>query len=251
MARSAPKPVTDDKAPAATKPRARAAAAMRTEDLVALLELGGHAQRAEGRIVQIFEVACRLFALKGFDGVSMRDIAQECGISKATLYHYFPDKDSLLRPLAMGVTKALYLHVAKADDPALSASERLRRCVGETARFFERHRWAWIASSTNFWNDPQVRARRERIGWRDRYERLVREILEAGVAAGEIRDIDVPVAGRMILGAVNWMSRWYDPKGALPATDIALRFCDMVLGGILAPAKRTTRRSAPRTAQPA
>ena len=98
---------------------------------------------------------------------------------------------------------------------------------------------------------PSFRHHNWPAGWRDRYERLVREILEAGVAAGEIRDIDVPVAGRMILGAVNWMSRWYDPKGALPATDIALRFCDMVLGGILAPAKRTTRRSAPRTAQPA
>ena len=239
MARSAPKP-KPDATPAATtgavaKPRARSAAAIQTEGLVSLLELGGHGQPAQGRVVQIFEVACRLFALKGFDGVSMRDIAQECGISKATLYHYFPDKDSLLRPLAMGVSKALYLYVAQLDDPALSASERLRRYVGETARFFERHRWAWIASSTSFWNDPQIRARRERIAWRDRYEQLARDILAAGVATGEIRDIDVPVAGRLILGAINWMSHWYDPKGALPATDIAERFCDMMLGGILAP----------------
>ncbi len=241
LARAAPK-VSSANAPApVAKPRARTAAAIQTEDLVSLLEFGGQAQPAQGRIVQIFEVACRLFALKGFDGVSMRDIALECGISKATLYHYFPDKDSLLRPLAMGVTKALYLHVSRLDDPGLSASERLRLCVGETARFFERHRWAWIASSTNFWNDPQIRARRERIGWRDRYERLVREILEAGVAAGEMRDIDVPVAGRMILGSVNWMSRWYDPKGAMSAPDIALRFCDMVLGGILTPPKRASR----------
>ncbi len=252
MARSAPKPRTTAKPAAepipatpakpAARPRGRAAAARQTEDLLSILELGGYTQPAQGRIVQIFEVACRLFASKGFDGVSMRDLALECGISKATLYHYFPDKDSLLRPLAMGVTKAIYLHVARHDDPTLGAPDRLRRCVVESARFFERHRWAWIASASTFWNDPELRFRRERIGWRDRYERLVREILEAGIAAGEIRPLDVPVAGRMILGAINWMPRWYDPKGPLTAPDIAQSFCDMVLGGILAPARRAPAR---------
>lgn len=237
MARAVTKPKDQG---AAARPRARAAAS-RTEDLVSILEAGGYAQPVQGRVVQIFETACRLFAQRGFDGVSMRDLARECGVSKATLYHYFPDKDSLLRPLAMGMTKALYLHVALHDDPLLPASDRLRRCVAETALFFDRHRWAWIASANSFWNDPEVRARRERIGWRDRYEGLVREILEAGVAAGEIRALDVPVAGRMILGAVNWMARWYDPKGSLTAPEIATHFCDMVLGGILAPARAPLR----------
>lgn len=222
----------------AAPPRQRTAAMTQFEDLIEILESGGYSQPVQGRILQIFEVACRLFAQRGFDGVSMRDIAQECGISKATLYHYFPDKDSLLRPLAMGITKALYLDVAKHDDPSLAATERLRRLVGGTAQFFERHRWAWIASAISFWRDPKSQTRRERIDWRDRYEGLVREILEAGVAAGEFGKLDVPVAGRMIIGALNWMPRWYDPKGVLTAPDIALYFCDMVLGGILAPARQ-------------
>lgn len=237
VARAAPKPQTAEAAsPPPARPRRRAGA--RTEDLISILEVGGYDQPAQGRIVQIFEVACRLFAQNGFDGVSMRDIALECGISKATLYHYFPDKDSLLRPLAMGVTKALYLHVARHDDPTQPAPERLRSLMGETARFFDKHRWAWIASASTFWNDPELRFRRERIGWRDRYERLLREILEAGIANGELRSMDVAVMGRMILGAVNWMARWYDPKGKLTAPQIALDFCEMVLGGILAPTAR-------------
>jgi AcrR family transcriptional regulator len=234
---AAPKSAPDSaKGAAAKKPRLAPERRDHAADLAGILELDGQDQPPQGRIVQIFEVACRLFAQKGFDGVSMRDIAQECGVSKATLYHYFPDKDSLLRPLALGMTKSLYLHVAGHDDPARPATERLRSFVAETARFFERYRWAWIAASTTFWSDPKIRARRERVGWRDRYEQLVRDILQAGIDAGEIRALDVPVAGRMILGAVNWMPRWYDPKGPLPAPEIALRFCGMMLEGIGLPA---------------
>lgn len=223
-------------APAPVRRRSRAASSpKRMEDLAEILEIDGQDGKPQGRIVQIFEVACRQFALKGFDGVSMRDIALECGISKATLYHYFPDKDSLLRPLAIGNTKSLFLHVASHDDPARPAVERLRVFMVETAHFFEKYRWVWIAASNSFWSDPKLRARRERIAWRDRYEQLMREILQAGVEAGEIRGVDVALAGRMLLGAVNWMGRWYDPKGPMTAAEIAERYCEMTLAGIGAP----------------
>ncbi|WP_424811121.1 TetR/AcrR family transcriptional regulator [Roseococcus sp. YIM B11640] len=209
------------------------------EDLAEILELDSAGNPLQGRIVQIFQVACRLFAQHGFDGASMRDIAAECGVSKATLYHYFPDKDSILRPLALGTTKSIYLHVARHDDPSRPALQRLRIFLTQTAKFFEKFRWAWIASSTVFWSDPKARARKERIAWRDRYEQLLREILQAGVDAGEIQAADVAVTGRFILGSINWMPRWYAPEGPLTAAQVAERFCDMIVDGIGA---RTTKR---------
>ncbi|MDB5414576.1 MAG: transcriptional regulator [Rubritepida sp.] len=202
------------------------------DDVAELLELDSAGHPLQGRIVQIFQVACRLFAQRGFDGVSMRDIAAECGISKATLYHYFPDKDSILRPLAMGTTKSIFLHVSKHDDATQPPLVRLRSFLVETANFFEKFRWAWIAGSTVFWSDPKARARKERIGWRDRYEHLLREILQAGIDAGEIRQTDVKMAGLFVLGSINWMARWYDPEGPLTASDIAEQFCDMIVEGI-------------------
>lgn len=204
------------------------------DDLADILELDSAGNPPQGRIVQIFQVACRLFASRGFDGVSMRDIAAECGISKATLYHYFPDKDSILRPLAMGTTKSIFVHVQKHDDPAQPPLVRLRVFLIETANFFEKFRWAWIAGSTVFWSDPKARARKERIGWRDRYEFLLRDILQAGMDSGDIQVSDVRLAGRFVLGGVNWMARWYDPKGPMTASQIADGFCDMIVGGIQA-----------------
>ena len=157
------------------------------DDIADLLELDAAGEPLSGRIVQIFQVACRLFAQRGFDGVSMRDIALECGLSKATLYHYFPDKDSILRPLAIGTTKSLCLHVLRHDRPEAPPLERLRSFLTETAKFFEKFRWAWIAASTVFWSDPKIRTRKERIAWRDRYEQLLRDILQAGMdASGDL-----------------------------------------------------------------
>jgi AcrR family transcriptional regulator len=208
------------------------------DDLADILELDSSGNPPQGRIVQIFQVACRLFAQRGFDGVSMRDIAAECGISKATLYHYFPDKDSILRPLAMGTTKSIFVHVSRYDDPSRPALERLRVFLIETANFFEKFRWAWIAGSTAFWSDPKARARKERIGWRDRYEQLLRDILQAGIDSGEIKIADVRMAGRFVLGSVNWMARWYDPDGPLTASQVADQFCDMIVDGIRAPVPR-------------
>ena len=204
------------------------------DDIADLLELDAAGEPLSGRIVQIFQVACRLFAQRGFDGVSMRDIALECGVSKATLYHYFPDKDSILRPLAIGTTKSLCQHVRRHDRPDAPPLERLRSFLTETANFFEKFRWAWIAASTVFWSDPKTRARKERIEWRDRYEQLLRDILQAGMDAGELRPMDVKLAGHFVLGSINWMPRWYTPEGALSAAGIADRFCDMIIEGIRA-----------------
>ena len=45
---------------------------------------------------RIIDVAIDLFAQKGFDAVSMREIAEASGVRKATLYYYFTTKDQIL-----------------------------------------------------------------------------------------------------------------------------------------------------------
>src|ERR1700759_5468631 len=49
--------------------------------------------------IQIIEVAERLFADKGFDGTSVRDIAEEAGVNVAMISYYFGSKEKLLESL--------------------------------------------------------------------------------------------------------------------------------------------------------
>ena len=79
--------------------------------------------------IQILNKAAPLFADKGYNGVSMRDLSKAVGLSTAALYHHFPDKHALY----FEVMK--YSFVDKAAAIAVSASsagtalERLQRVI--------------------------------------------------------------------------------------------------------------------------
>ena len=48
---------------------------------------------------KILEVSSRLFIKQGYTATSIRQIAEETGIGKATIYHHFPDKKAIITAL--------------------------------------------------------------------------------------------------------------------------------------------------------
>ncbi|WP_431283666.1 TetR/AcrR family transcriptional regulator [Humitalea sp. 24SJ18S-53] len=186
------------------------------------------------RILQILSESARLFATDGYNGTSMRDIAEACGISKSLLYHHFTDKDEIFARIALGSTRELYQFVVDRIPEGATPSERIRAFMTATGEYFYRYRWAWLASTSAFWNDPEQRRQRERMMWRDRYEGLIRSLIEDAIKAGEIRPIDVPMAGRLVLSALNWMHRWYKPEKDMSASQIADTYFEMIFHGLKA-----------------
>jgi AcrR family transcriptional regulator len=186
------------------------------------------------RVLQILSTSARLFATSGYDGTSMRDIAEACGISKSLLYHHFTDKDEIFARITLGSTRELYQFVHDRLPDGAAPSERIRAFMAATGEYFQRYRWAWIASTGAFWNDPQQRRQKERLMWRDRYEGLIRTLIQEAIDAGEIRRVDVPLAGRLVLSALNWMHRWYKPEKGLAAPEIAEAYFDMIFNGLKA-----------------
>jgi len=62
-----------------------------------------------------------------------------------------------------------------------------------------------------------------------------RDIVAEGVQAGLFKpDLDVRFAALLLLSAANWAYQWFDPHGPLSADDVADRFADIALGGMLA-----------------
>ena len=76
---------------------------------------------------RILKASRRLFASKGYDETMMRDIAKKADVSKATVYNYFPNKESLLIGTLDGaIDEAISTSESKKD---LLPSDRLRAAI--------------------------------------------------------------------------------------------------------------------------
>jgi hypothetical protein len=78
---------------------------------------------------------------------------------------------------------------------------------------------------------PEFRSRH--IPRRDRYEYFWRNLIQEGIDAGLFTCIDTALAGRALLGVLSWTITWYHPDGQLSPDDIADRFADLFLQGLL------------------
>jgi len=97
----------------------------------------------------ILDRAARLFATHGYAGTSMNQVAQACGLSKATLYHYHRDKDQLLVHIAEA-------HVLRLRALAVVAAHELH-VLGQHAATTASACWASSARSSPGW---RARSRR-------------------------------------------------------------------------------------------
>ena len=189
-------------------------------------------EAATGRVKALLEISARLFATKGFEATSMRDIAAEAGVSKALLYHHFASKDDIYARISFESTQHLYSFVRARIPEEAGADQKVRAFMTAAAEFFADHRSAWIAASNAFWTDPDRQRMERRIARRRDFEHLLRQIIADGVASGEFHPVDPAIAGRLILSAINWMQRWFDPDKPLSAQEVALHYADIVLRGM-------------------
>ena len=74
--------------------------------------------------------------------------------------------------------------------------------------------------------------RRAVIARRDLFDRGLRQVLQDGMASGRFAPADAKLLSFAILGAVNWIPRWYSPNGSASSQEIADRFADYLIGGL-------------------
>ena len=78
------------------------------------------------------KTAARVFAENGFARASMAQVAQDCGISKANIYHYYGSKDALLFDILDSYLRVLRDRLAALPLKDLSPDDKLRALVRET-----------------------------------------------------------------------------------------------------------------------
>jgi AcrR family transcriptional regulator len=192
--------------------------------------------RASGYDAQrevILARAAELFARHGYSGTSMNQIAEACGVSKPSLYHYVDDKYRLLVEIAQGHIDRLRALVAEAPGAAaLSPEARVHELI---VRFMEayadaQHAHRVLTEDVRFLTPKDQR--RVLDGEREVVEAFARAVAAARPDLGAAH-LEKPLA-MLLFGMMNWMFTWLRPDGPLSHAEMTPIVADLFFGGLQA-----------------
>jgi AcrR family transcriptional regulator len=166
--------------------------------------------------------AARLFREYGYSSATMDLIADEVGLNKGTLYHYYPAKSAILFELLSKQVDAT-LELVEQVPADGTITERMRELVrlqvdhvstkhDEVVVFFQE--LPWIEKQLP---PEQAADLRRRIR---RYEHFTKQLLTAGVRSGEFRPIDVGMVMSSIVGILAYVPVWF--RAATPKAQATL-----------------------------
>jgi AcrR family transcriptional regulator len=181
---------------------------------------------------QILAAAKHLFIQQGYHGLSMRQIAEAVGVSKAALYYHFKDKEELLLAILDAYLDEIEASLAQVTLTHTSARERVRVLV-ETILSQPAEQRAVIRLSSQEMAHLSAPARQAfDRAYHRKFLDPIQAILEAGMSSGELRRVDPSVATWALLGI---MYPYFYPahSSELPApAGVADRLVDIYLDGL-------------------
>jgi AcrR family transcriptional regulator len=182
------------------------------------------------KLERLLKVAATCFNEKGFSGTSLKDVATRLGITDAALYYYVKNKEELVNLCYVRATdlaeEALDKAINEGTTPAekldlfiryqidrLTGSEGPIATMSELPALSQKHRDPLLVRAT-------------------RHQKRVAQLILGGVADGSLEVCDPIATCNVILGALNWIPKWYKPTSSLDANDVAESFARTLLSGI-------------------
>ena len=205
----------------------------------------GRAPGYEMQREEILARAAELFARRGFQGTSMNEVAEACGISKPALYHYVRDKYQLLAEIALAHVARLQVLVVEVQELGLAPEPRARMLI---TRFVEQY--------ANAQNHHRVLTEDVKFMQPEDRERVLegqRAVVDAfAEAIAGVRPAIAPAQmakplTMLLFGMINWTFTWLRPHGHLTHGDLAPMVADLFFGGLFAvqippPPSHSTRK---------
>jgi AcrR family transcriptional regulator len=180
----------------------------------------------------IMEKAVELFADRGFNGTGIRDIAEEMGMSRAAVYHYFETKEVLVGEIVAGVTHSVESFLRQVrNDQALGHRDKLVEMVqGMALRISKRPAHMRLLASREGGLPESLR--KSSMALERKALEHVEATIAAGVEAGELRPVNERIAALALFGMCNWIAWWYHPGDALTGQEIGSEMARIAVDGL-------------------
>ena len=183
--------------------------------------------------VEILKSAAIAFRRLGYHGATVEQIAAALKMKKGNLYYYYRNKEEILLACHQYSLDRLLALLEEVERSDAAPDEKLHRLIVSFV-----HTILDELHGTALFLDLEALTsahRKQVIARRDQFDHGMRRVIENGVRSGVFGKIDAKLLSFAILGAVNWIPRWYQPDGPASSQDIADRFADYLVGGLRRP----------------
>jgi TetR/AcrR family transcriptional regulator len=190
------------------------------------------AESAELKRASIVRAAALCFNRSGFHGTSMDDIAERLGVTKPALYRYVSNKHELLYASFNMAMDSSFATLDEGERRGVNGLDKLRIAVsGYLTELI-----GTLGHPVVLLEDKALLPEQQRaiIRRRDEAERRYRALVEEGIGDGSIRPCSPKIAVFALLGAINWVPKWYRPDGELSAAEVVEALVDLITGGLAA-----------------
>ena len=190
----------------------------------------------QARRNEVLLAARDAFHEHGFEGTGTREIAGRLGILGGSLYYYIDSKEALLYEILTAVQVPGRAAVARAlADPRTPAAERLEALIGDQVRATLADP-VGVALTFSELGALTEAHRADVLNGLRAYRRGFEALIEAGQADGSVRPRLRPkVASLAVLGALNWVHRWYRPDGRVGPAELQRQLRRLTLDGLVVP----------------
>jgi TetR/AcrR family transcriptional regulator, cholesterol catabolism regulator len=198
----------------------------------------------EEKRAKIRKAAAKLFAEKGFENTTTRDIAGAAGINNAALYYYFDSKEQLLYQILEEVMRTGLERITEIELSPRPLKEKLAltlRIHTTAAVDFDKMKML-VHDQRSLSPDHREELNQKQSEYVSRLIAILKQLQDQG----EMLDLDLTVCAYAFFGMVSWAYRWYRPDGKVKLDELSEIFYTIFTRGIYRerePGKRKLKNS--------
>jgi len=192
----------------------------------------------EETVKSIRRAAVDLIAERGFEAMSLRQLADKVGLTASSLYNHIGSKQEMLNGLLQAVMEDLLAAVANQvliqSNPVLQLKAFVQLHMG-----FHLDRKNDVLIATTELRSLTPEHYRAIVKLRDRYEAILRRIIKRGCTRRLFKVSDSKIAALAIIPMLTGVSQWYRANGRFSRDELIERYVELCLTMVGAPRKKS------------
>lgn len=184
---------------------------------------------------RLVTIAAQLFSIKGYHATTTRELSEEMGLTKSTLYHYIEGKEDVLFAICMQAMQRISLAARQAVEEQSAADEKIAAFVRAhmmTLLTDQAENRVMLVELRNLTGAAGAKVRAQRR----EYEQFLADLMDSAQRQAILRDdVSSRLLSLELLGMMNWTTFWYSAKTEAGPAEIADLYVTLFFNGAMRP----------------